>query len=163
MTSGVAALSGEKYTKAETIYVKAVSGALTLACSTAVNVNPASASKLVFTSQPSTTATAGTIFAAQPTLVAQDVNNNVDTGYSVGITLTAYTDTGCTTTLTTGNAYPQDPTRAYRTMTVWVSTPLRAKTPLAFSAGSPAVPLHVEVALIAPGVVNVFPRTVYTR
>ena len=35
-------------------------------------------------------------------------------------------------------------------------------TPLIFSA-SGSSPYHVEAALIMPSVVNVFPRTVYTR
>jgi hypothetical protein len=64
------------------------------------------------------------------------------------------------TTIPAGSAYPGDPALNYRTMTVWVSTPLRAKTPIDFTTGQP---VHVEAALIAPGVVNVFPRTVYTR
>ena len=48
----------------------------------------------------------------------------------------------------------------YRSIMVWVSTPVRCKTPMNFSSGQP---IHVEAALIAPSVVNVFPRTVYTR
>jgi hypothetical protein len=46
----------------------------------------------------------------------------------------------------------------YRQMTVWVTTPLRAKTPMDFASGQPR---HVEAALVAPGVANVYPRTVY--
>ena len=45
---------------------------------------------------------------------------------------------------------------------VWTTTPLRAQTPLNFSA-TPPQPFHVEAALIMPSVVNVYPRTVYTR
>jgi hypothetical protein len=50
----------------------------------------------------------------------------------------------------------------YRRMTVWVSTPLRAQSLLDFTA-KPAAPVHTEAALIMPSVVNVYPRTVYTR
>jgi hypothetical protein len=46
-----------------------------------------------------------------------------------------------------------------REMTVWVNTPLRAFTLL--TAGG--VPYHVNAALVSPFVVNVFPRTIYTR
>jgi hypothetical protein len=47
----------------------------------------------------------------------------------------------------------------YRQMTVWTSTDLRAQSMLS-AAG---VPANVEAALIAPTVVNVIPRTIYTR
>jgi hypothetical protein len=46
----------------------------------------------------------------------------------------------------------------FRAMTVWVSTPLNAKTQL-----SNGQPVYVNAALVCPYVVNVFPRTIYTR
>jgi hypothetical protein len=46
----------------------------------------------------------------------------------------------------------------FRSMTVWVSTPLNAKTQLSGGA-----PVYVNAALVCPYVVNVFPRTIYTR
>jgi hypothetical protein len=46
----------------------------------------------------------------------------------------------------------------YRSMTVWVKTPLRALTVM--SGGQPAYP---NAALISPFVANVFPRTFYSR
>lgn len=52
-------------------------------------------------------------------------------------------------------------TTTYRQMTVFVTTPLRALTPISF--GATPQPFHVEAALIMPSVVNVYPRTVYTR
>lgn len=56
-----------------------------------------------------------------------------------------------------------DPSKPiYRQMTVWVTTPLRAQTPLT-GAGTSTSPYHVEAALIMPSVINVYPRTVYTR
>jgi hypothetical protein len=48
----------------------------------------------------------------------------------------------------------------YRSMTVWTTTPLRAKTLL--NAGSGA-PVYFNTALIAPTVVNVFSKTFYSR
>ena len=50
----------------------------------------------------------------------------------------------------------------YRSMTVWTSSPLRAMSLMDFSLTPPA-PVHVEAALIMPSVINVYPRTVYTR
>lgn len=47
----------------------------------------------------------------------------------------------------------------YRSMTVWVSTPLRAQTLL---VGSGA-PVHVNAALICPSVIYVYPKTLYMR
>jgi hypothetical protein len=44
-------------------------------------------------------------------------------------------------------------------MTVWTTTPLRARTLL--SAGG--VPVYFNTVLIAPTVVNVFSKTFYTR
>lgn len=51
---------------------------------------------------------------------------------------------------------------AYRQITVFVTTPLRAMSRMNFTV-SPVVPYHVEAALVMPSVVNVYPRTVYTR
>jgi len=59
--------------------------------------------------------------------------------------------------------FPGDPgNTSFRRMTVTVSSPLRALTPLIFSTNGSS-PYHVESALIMPSVVNVYPRTVYTR
>ena len=53
---------------------------------------------------------------------------------------------------------------AYRRMTVWLTTPLRAQSLLMTpSGGGAATPAHPEAALIMPSVVNVYPRTIYTR
>lgn len=61
------------------------------------------------------------------------------------------------TEATPGMAFNGDPANTpYREMTVWVSTTLRARTPLDFNS-SPASPYHVEAALVAPTVVNVYP------
>jgi hypothetical protein len=58
------------------------------------------------------------------------------------------------------NAFAGDEAGGMREMTVWVSTPLRALTLLNATDGSP---YHVNAALVSPYVVNVFPRTIYTR
>jgi hypothetical protein len=46
------------------------------------------ATKLDFTTQPSTSATVGTVLAQQPVVTARDVNNNTDLDYSGSVTLT---------------------------------------------------------------------------
>jgi hypothetical protein len=46
----------------------------------------------------------------------------------------------------------------FRCMTIWTGTPLNAKTQL-----SGGMPVYVNAALVCPYVVNVFPRTIYTR
>jgi hypothetical protein len=46
----------------------------------------------------------------------------------------------------------------FRAMTVWISSPLNAKTQL-----SGGTPVYINAALVCPYVVNVFPRTIYTR
>ncbi|SIO11712.1 Type II secretory pathway, pseudopilin PulG [Singulisphaera sp. GP187] len=58
------------------------------------------------------------------------------------------------------NSFAGDAAAGMREMTVWVSTPLRAFTLLNTSDGSP---YHVNAALVSPYVINVFPRTIYTR
>jgi hypothetical protein len=47
-------------------------------------------------------------------------------------------------------------------MTVTTTTPLRAMSLLTFSAAG-AQPVYPEAALIMPSVVNVYPRTIYSR
>lgn len=60
-------------------------------------------------------------------------------------------------------AAPSPTMTGYREMTVWTSSPLRAFTLLDASDPKNVVPAHVNAALISPYVVNVFPRTIYTR
>ncbi len=51
----------------------------------------------------------------------------------------------------------------YRGITVWTTSPLQAYTLQQFNPNGAATPLHIEAALIMPSVINVYPRTVYTR
>jgi hypothetical protein len=101
-SSGVATFAGVAYTKAETIYLQASSGALTSACSSAVAVSAATASRLGFSTQPSSTGTAGTALATQPTVRVEDTYGNLITAGAYAITLAAYTDSGCSTTPAAG-------------------------------------------------------------
>ncbi len=61
------------------------------------------------------------------------------------------------------SAPADDSVAGFRSMTVWTTTPLRAMTLLTFTSGKAAAPAHYEAALIMPSVINVYPRTVYTR
>lgn len=56
-----------------------------------------------------------------------------------------------------------DATAGFRSMSVWTTTPLRAMTLMTFNNAAAATPAHREAALIMPSVINVYPRTVYTR
>lgn len=53
----------------------------------------------------------------------------------------------------------------YREMTVWTSSPLKSLTLLNIDSDPDVngTPVHVNAALVSPYVVNVFPRTFYTR
>ena len=57
-------------------------------------------------------------------------------------------------------AFSTDP-GAYRSMVLTLTTPVRAKTLLSLT--TPPQPVHVNVALVSPYVVNVFSKTFYAR
>ena len=102
-SSGVATFSGTNYTKSDTIYLRASTGSLTTACTaTSIAVGATSENKVVFTTTPGTTATAGTAFSTQPAVTVYDTYNNVVTGSSDVITLAAYTTSDCSSTAGTG-------------------------------------------------------------
>jgi alpha-tubulin suppressor-like RCC1 family protein len=62
-----------------------------------VAITPAAASQLSFTTQPSTTATSGTNFAAQPAVTLKDAFGNTITAVTPTVNLTAFTDSSCRT------------------------------------------------------------------
>ncbi|MBT3983705.1 MAG: hypothetical protein HOE90_20280, partial [Bacteriovoracaceae bacterium] len=101
-SSGVSTFTGLDYTLAETIYLKASTGALTVDCSTAVVISPAAASELVITTEPSVTGTAGADLATQPVVEVRDAYTNVVTSSSDTVVLTPYTTADCSTTASTG-------------------------------------------------------------
>jgi hypothetical protein len=121
-TGGLSTFSGvnvNKYNSGAAIYLKATSGALTSACSTAVTLSVGSASVLVFTTQPSTSNTAGVIFATQPVVKAQDGYNNTVTSYVTSVALALYTDASCTSAATGGtlSGTPMTPVSGVATFT----------------------------------------------
>ena len=80
LVNGVATFSGLSYNKAETMNLafSTNTGSFTVTSSSVV-VSPAAASQLVVTTQPSSTATAGVVFATQPVVAEEDQFGNVIT------------------------------------------------------------------------------------
>ncbi len=84
--AGVATYSGIFLTNATSTTLTFSSGALTTATSGTIAVSPASANRLRITTQPSTTATAGTAFTTQPVVRIEDVYGNLRSADTLSIT-----------------------------------------------------------------------------
>jgi len=92
---GVATFSTLSINKDGTGYtLSATSSGLTAATSSTFNITANSATQLVFTQEPSGTATAGTAFATQPKVSVEDANGNVVTTSTASITLTITSGSG---------------------------------------------------------------------
>ena len=103
ISSGVATFAGLTLIKSNSganLYVKASDGTSTQ-CSSAITIAPASASQLAYTTQPGS-GTAGTVLATQPVVEVRDTYNNKVSSASGTMTLTLFSDSGCTTTPVTG-------------------------------------------------------------
>ena len=95
-TSGTATFSNVIYTGSPaTIYLKAASGSLTSACSSAITVASGTATKVAFTTEPSATGTALYALATQP---AVTIENSSSTAVDVAlpVTLALYINSACT-------------------------------------------------------------------
>ena len=93
--NGVATFSGLSINKTGTAYtLTAADGALAGATSSSFNITPGTATQLVFTVEPSASATGGTAFGQQPTVSVEDANNNVVTTSTASITLAITSGTG---------------------------------------------------------------------
>jgi hypothetical protein len=101
--NGVATFSTLSINKTGTGYtLSAASSGLSGATSSTFNITPGTATQLVFTTQPSSSANAGTPFATQPTITVEDANSNTVTGNAASITLAIGTNpSGGTLTCTT--------------------------------------------------------------
>jgi hypothetical protein len=109
VVGGVATYSGLSVTKAGTGYtLVASSSGLTSATSSAFNVGIGAATKVMFTRQPSSSATSGTTFATQPLVAITDAYGNTVTSSSASVSLTAsggtFTCTARTVTASAGVA-----------------------------------------------------------
>lgn len=101
-SGGIASFTGVNETNTQTIYLKATSAGLAAACSTAVQVYPSVPTKLSFSVHPSATATAGSDFSTQPQVSILNNTNQVMTSSTNSITLSAYTDSTCTSAISSG-------------------------------------------------------------
>ena len=94
-SSGYATIAGFKATKVGTYYVEASAVGLNSTCSTAaLNVTQGDLTTLSFITHPSGTATAGIAFNIQPLLLGVDLY--VNAAGSIDVTLSAFTNIGCT-------------------------------------------------------------------
>ncbi|MFI5460432.1 MAG: hypothetical protein ACHRXM_33870 [Isosphaerales bacterium] len=95
VSGGVATFTNLADNKAETISLNFTSGSLTNATSNTMVVSPATASKLVIHTQPSSMANAGMPFGAQPLVYEEDQFGNLETGdNSTVVTATLESGTG---------------------------------------------------------------------
>jgi hypothetical protein len=82
VNAGLASFSNISYNTAETINLNFSSSGLSTVTSSNVTVNPAAANRLTILAQPSSTATAGVVFAQQPVIRVEDQFGNLRTGDS---------------------------------------------------------------------------------
>jgi hypothetical protein len=85
--------SASTYTLTGTDNTNTVTGAT----SNPITINPGTATKLIFTTAPSSTATGGTPFLQQPVVSVEDTNNNVVTSSAASVALAINTGTGTLT------------------------------------------------------------------
>jgi len=102
LTSGNSVtISTPVYSAADTMTLTATAtaGETSLAPVTSGNIvfSPGAATKLVFTTPPSSTGTGGTAWAQQPAVTVEDANGNTVTSYSTGVTLAINSGTGTLT------------------------------------------------------------------
>jgi hypothetical protein len=94
-SAGASTFSGVKHFKTEMMYIRASASGLTSVCSTGVQINPNSPSKLSYLTQPSSSATAGAAFAQQPAVQVLDAYDNLATQSTDNVSIAAYTDSTC--------------------------------------------------------------------
>ncbi len=132
-TNGVASFSGLYVTNAATVTLTFTSGTLPSAVSTSIAVSSASASRLVLTTQPSATATAGTPFAQQPQVTAQDAYGNSVSSYATAITAAQTSGANLNATTTAQTATPSSGVATFSGLFV---TNAASGVTLTFSSGT---------------------------
>lgn len=98
-SNGVLTYSGVKFTTAGPLYIKFNSSGLTSACANLVTINAGSINKITFTTQPSGAGLSNTVLQQQPVVTGQDAYGNKVTSYTSSITLAAFSNSGCTTSV----------------------------------------------------------------
>jgi signal peptidase I len=97
--AGVSNFAGCKVNKAGTYTLTAASSGLTSAVSTSFTITVGPATKLAFTTSPSSS-TGGTAFATQPVVTVQDAGGNTVTTSTASVDLSITTPAGATLTCT---------------------------------------------------------------
>ena len=92
-SSGIATFSGLFLNQSGSYTLTATSSPLTAATSSALNITPGTASKLIFSTQPGGTV-AGSNLAPQPIVWVEDANGNIATNSSAMVTLAVGTGPG---------------------------------------------------------------------
>jgi hypothetical protein len=98
--AGVASFAGCKIDKIGTYTLTAASSGLTSAVGGSVTITVGAATKLGFTTSPSSSAR-NSVFATQPVVAIQDAGGNTRTASSASVTLTITNPAGATLTCTT--------------------------------------------------------------
>jgi signal peptidase I len=98
--AGVATFAGCTIGSPGTYTLTGVSGGLTNAVSAGFTIMASPATKLTFTTSPSSS-TGGTAFPTQPVVTVQDANSNTVTSSTASVTLSITTPAGATLTCTT--------------------------------------------------------------
>src|ERR1019366_4823118 len=91
--AGVATFTGCQIDKVGTYTLTATDGSLTSATSSSVTITAGAASKLAFSTQPSSSATSGTSFSTQPAVTVQDAAGNTVTTDTSTVTLSITSST----------------------------------------------------------------------
>jgi hypothetical protein len=102
-SSGVATFAGCRIDKAGTYTLTATASGLTSAVSTSLTITVGSATKLGFTTNPSSS-TGGTAFGTQPVVAIQDPGGNTVTSGTAAVTLSITTPAGAVLICTTNPA-----------------------------------------------------------
>ena len=103
--SGLATFAGCKINTAVSYTLTATDGAITTT-SSSVTITTGPVATLTLSTQPSSTTTAGVVFAAQPVVTVKDAGGNLINGDSVVLSVTGSPSVGfsCTSTTVTSNA-----------------------------------------------------------
>jgi alpha-tubulin suppressor-like RCC1 family protein len=109
--AGLATPASVSQTKSGTLYIKGTSAGLQAVCHGPITLEPGTATKLIYVTQPSLTANPAKNFTTQPVIAVADANNNVvPTAVPVNITLAAMNNVACSTSAASALTVPANPT-----------------------------------------------------
>ncbi|RYD89794.1 MAG: hypothetical protein EOP50_16980, partial [Sphingobacteriales bacterium] len=93
LSSGVATFTDISFRKTSVVSLEASVGSIKV-CASGITVTPGALSLLAFTTQPSSTATAGGTLTTDPVITAYDAYANVKTNFASSVSLTGNSGTG---------------------------------------------------------------------